>query len=116
MHQVGTIVRLQIQRASLKTGEKPNRVYDPAPILAVDRLAVSPDGVLGGGPGGGWLVRVHHRAPPSTKNEGGLPGASVGVTAPYPLIRARVGKRVAPRFAGVNILACAGRRGTPVAR
>jgi len=110
MHQVGTIVRLQIQRASLKTGEKPNRVYDPAPILAVDRLAVSPDGVLGGGQEGGWLVDVHHRAHPSTKNEDGLHGVSVGFTSHYTLMRDRFGKRIAPGCAGENILAEADRR------
>src|SRR5260370_25350372 len=113
MHQVGTIGRLEIQRASLKTGEKPNRVYDPAPILAVDRLAVSPDGVLGGGPEGGWLVDVHHRAHPSTKNEDGLHGVSVGFTSHYTLMRDRFGKRIAPGCAGAKILAEADRRRTP---
>src|SRR6266513_3122825 len=44
MRDLGRIVRLQIQRASLKTGEKPTRVYDPTPLLAVDRLALAPDG------------------------------------------------------------------------
>jgi len=73
MREVGTIVRLQIQRSSLKTGEKPNRRYDPVPLLAVERLAVSPDGVLGQSDGG-WLVDVHHRAHPHTKNEDGLHG------------------------------------------
>jgi len=47
MHNVGRIVRLQIQRSSLKTGKKPNRAYDPAPLLTVDRLALGPDGALG---------------------------------------------------------------------
>jgi hypothetical protein len=111
MHPAGTIVRLQIQRASLKTGEKPDRVYDPAPILAVERLAVSSDGVLGGGPPeGGWLVDVHHRAHPSTKNEDGLHGVSVGFTSHYALMRDRFGKRIAPGCAGENILAESDRR------
>src|SRR5437588_713120 len=47
MRELGRIVRLQIQRSSLKTGEKPRRSYDPAPLLAVDRVAVGPEGVLG---------------------------------------------------------------------
>src|SRR6184192_1079957 len=42
MRDVGAIVRLQIQRSSLKTGEKPHRRYDPAPLLSVERLAVAP--------------------------------------------------------------------------
>src|SRR2546422_3044952 len=57
MRDIGRIVRLQIQRASLKTGEKPTRVYDPTPLLAVDRLALGPDGALGEGSDGSWLVR-----------------------------------------------------------
>ncbi len=76
----------------------------------MDRLAVSPDGVLGGGPEGGWLVDVHHRAHPSTKNEDGLHGVSVGFTSHYTLMRDRFGKRIAPGCAGENILAEADRR------
>src|SRR5437660_11269113 len=88
MRELGRIVRLQIQRSSLKTGEKPRRSYDPAPLLAVDRVALGPDGVLGEGPGGGaWLVDVHHRAHPETKNEDGVHGVSIGFTSPYAQMR-----------------------------
>src|SRR5262245_7402295 len=55
MVEIGQLVQLQIQRSSLKTGEKPNRVYDPAPLLSVDELWVTPDGVLGLDPNGSWL-------------------------------------------------------------
>ena len=41
MRELGRLVRLQIQRTTLKTGLKPERRYDPAPILAR---------VLGAGP------------------------------------------------------------------
>src|SRR6266480_3949797 len=78
MRDLGRIVRLQIQRASLKTGEKPTRVYDTMPLLAVDRLALGPDGALGEGSDGSWLVDVHHRAHPRTKNEDGAHGVSLG--------------------------------------
>ena len=108
MRDVGEIVRLQIQRSSLKTGEKPNRRYDPAPLLAVERLAVTPDGVLGQSNGGAWLVDVHHRSHPQTKNEDGLHGVSVGFTAHYEAMRARFGAHVAPGCAGENLLAVAG--------
>jgi len=110
MRPIGTIVRLQIQRSTLKTGEKPDRVYDPAPILPVDRLVVSPDGVLGGGGEVGWLVDVHHRSHPFTKNEDGLHGVSVGFTSHYALMRDRFGERITPGCAGENILAEADRR------
>ena len=44
MRTIGTVTRLQIQRGSLKRGDKPTRVYDPAPLLSVPVLNVTPDG------------------------------------------------------------------------
>lgn len=104
MRTLGTVVRLQVQRSSLKTGEKPHRIYSPAPILAVPRLALTPDGVLGGAPEGGWIVDVHHRAHPETKNEDGLHGVSIGFTSHYAAMRDRFGARIVVGCAGENIL------------
>lgn len=109
MRTIGTVTRLQIQRSSLKTGEKPDRVYDPAPLLPVPRLAVTPDGVLGAGADGGWLVDVHHRAHPETKNEDGLNGVSVGFTSHYATMRDRFGDRIVVGCAGENIIVAADR-------
>ena len=110
MRTIGTVTRLQIQRSSLKTGEKPNRAYDPAPLLAVPRLSVSADGVLGGGDGDAWIVDVHHRAHPSTKNEDGLHGVSIGFTSHYEEMREHFGARLDVGCAGENIIATAARR------
>ncbi|HEV8303913.1 MAG TPA: MOSC domain-containing protein [Gemmatimonadales bacterium] len=104
MRTIGTIARLQIQRSSLKTGDKPDRVYDPGPLLTVSHLAVTPDGVLGAGPDGGWLVDVHHRAHPQTKNEDGLHGVSVGFTSHYAAMRDHFGDRIVLGCAGENII------------
>jgi MOSC domain-containing protein len=112
MREMGRIVRLQIQRSSLKTGEKPTRVYDPGPLLSVERLAVGPDGALGYAPDGSWVVDVHHRAHPRTKNEDGAHGLSVGFTSHYDLMRDRFGERITPGCAGENILVAAERRFT----
>jgi hypothetical protein len=114
MRDIGTIVRLQVQRGSLKRGEKPDRFYDPTPLLAVDRLAVSPDGVLGGAPApeDSWIVDVHHRAHPETKNEDGLHGISIGFTSHYDAMRERFGDRLTLGCAGENILAEASQRFT----
>src|SRR5205807_9842795 len=104
MRELGRIVRLQIQRSSLKTGEKPRRRYDPAPLLAVDRVALGPDGVLGEEPGGGaWLVDVHHRADPETKNEDGVHGVSLGFTSHYRLMCDRLRVRISLGSVGANI-------------
>jgi hypothetical protein len=109
MRTIGTITRLQIQRSSLKTGEKPNRVYDPTPLLSVTRLTVTPDGVLGAGAEGSWLVDVHHRAHPETKNEDGLHGVSVGFTSHYAAMRDRFGERIVVGCAGENVIVAADR-------
>ena len=105
MRTIGRIVRLQIQRGSLKTGEKPTRSYDPAPLLAVPRLNVTPDGALGGPDGGEWIVDVHHRAHPFTKNEDGLHGISLGFTSHYDAMREHFGDRIDVGCAGENIIA-----------
>lgn len=109
MRTIATIARLQIQRSSLKTGEKPTRVYDPAPLLAVPRLSVTPDGVLGAGDRDTWIVDVHHRAHPETKNEDGLHGVSLGFTSHYAAMRERFGDRLVMGCAGENIIAAADR-------
>jgi hypothetical protein len=105
MRTIGTISRLQVQRESLKTGDKPLRRYDPAPLLAVPRLNVTPDGALGGRESGEWIVDVHHRAHPFTKNEDGLHGISLGFTSHYDAMREHFGDRIAVGCAGENIIA-----------
>jgi MOSC domain-containing protein len=107
MRTIGTIARLQIQRSSLKRGEKPNRVYDPTPLLPVQRLTVTPDGVLGAGREGDWIVDVHHRAHPETKNEDGLHGVSVGFTSHYAAMRDRFGDHMVVGCAGENVIVTA---------
>lgn len=105
MREIGSVVRLQIQRSALKTGQKPDRTYSPAPLLAVDRLWVTPGGVLGAGPDGGWLVDVHHRDHPASRNEDGGHGISVGFTSHYDRMRERFGDRITPGCAGENLIA-----------
>lgn len=112
MRTIGTVARLQIQRGSLKKGEKPARLYDPAPLLSVPSLNVTPDGALGGSPDGTWVVDVHHRAHPFTKNEDGLHGISLGFTSHYQAMRQHFGDRVEVGCAGENIIATSDRRFT----
>src|SRR2546428_12740708 len=104
MREIGAVVRLQIQRSSLKTGEKPQRVYDPSPVLSVRRLAVGGDGVLGEGEDRSWLVVGHHRAHPQIKNPDGLHGVSVGFPSHYDAVRQRFSDRITLGCAGENII------------
>jgi len=104
MDSIGTITLLQIQRSTLKTGEKPQRVYDPAPLLRVTQLALGPDGAFGFAPGQGWIVDIHHRAHPDSKNLDGQNGISLGFTTHYGAMRDRFGSRIALGCAGENII------------
>jgi hypothetical protein len=103
MELIGTIVRLQIQRSSLKLGERPRRWFDPAPILEVPELRLSSDGVVGVLPDGDQTVDIHNRTHPQTRYGTGN-GISVGFTSHYAQMRARHGDRITDGIAGENIL------------
>ncbi len=104
LQPVGRVVRLQIQRSRLKLGEKPNRYYDPAPLLAVDELTLTPEGALARTPDGGTLVDIHHAAHPDTRNLDRTNDLSVGFTAHYAAMRARYGQHLVDGCAGENML------------
>jgi hypothetical protein len=112
MRLLGRIVRLQIQRSKLKLGEKPNRHYDPAPLLAVDELTLTPEGALARLPDGGVLVDVHHAAHPDTRNLDRTNDLSVGFTSHYTAMRERYGEHLVDGCAGENILIETSRRVT----
>lgn len=107
---LGPIVRLQIQRSPLKVGEKPNRVYSPAPILAVERLTLTTHGAIAPLPDGTRLLDVHHLDHPQTRNRGKGNALSIGFTAHYALMSKQFGERVATGCAGENILVQTERR------
>jgi hypothetical protein len=100
---IGTIVRLQVQRSSLKLGERPRRWFDPAPLLSVPALALSADGVVGLPPDGEPVVDVHNRVHPQTRHGSGN-GISLGFTSHYAGMRDRFGERLVDGVAGENIL------------
>jgi len=104
LRPLGRVVRLQIQRSKLKLGEKPNRVYDPAPLLAVDELTVTPEGALVRSAEGGLLIDVHHPAHPETRNLDRTNDLSIGFTSHYATMRARYGQHLVDGCAGENIL------------
>ena len=103
LRPLGQIVRLQLQRSSLKLGEKPNRWYDPSPLLAVDTLTLTPKGALGRTEFGEPLLDIHHADHPATRNNG-TNDISVGFTGHYAAMRARFGPHLPDGIAGENIL------------
>jgi hypothetical protein len=104
MNLLGKIVRLQIQRASLKTGEKPNRVYDPAPLLAVEALTLTPHGAEAHLPDGAVLLDIHNARHPDTKNIENENALSIGFTHHYELMRQQFGEHVPLGCGGENII------------
>ncbi|MGI9146533.1 MAG: hypothetical protein ACR2IK_08330 [Chloroflexota bacterium] len=108
MPVIGQIVRLQVQRSALKLPSSPGaangRYYDPAALVQVARLQLTPDGVLGLIDQGDAIVDVHHLRHPASKNVRGTNGMSVGFTAHYELMRDRFGSHLADGIAGENVL------------
>ncbi|MCU0514030.1 MAG: hypothetical protein MUE40_15850 [Anaerolineae bacterium] len=104
MHLIGTIIRVQIQRSPLKTGSGADRHYSPAPLLVVEKLLLSPEGVQGITPDGVRLLDVHHLRHPQTRNRDNLNGLSFNFVAHYAALQARFGAHLVPGCAGENIL------------
>lgn len=103
LHEIGIVKSLQIQRSSLKIGQGPEQVYDPAALLRVEQLKLSPQGVIGRTESGDALVYVHNALHPESRN-GGDNGISISFTSHYEAMRARFGPHMTDGVAGENIL------------
>jgi hypothetical protein len=106
---LGPIIRLQVQRSPLKTGEKPNRRYDPEPIVSVDRIRLTPDGAFGL-ENGQEIVDVHNRLHPQTRSDRPEKALSVGFTGHYTEMRDRFGEHMVLGCAGESVIVEANRR------
>jgi hypothetical protein len=104
MHEIGRVKLLQVQRASLKAGAKPHKYYDPAPLLAVERLLLTPAGCVGLVPLGEPVVDVHHAQHPLSKSRQGSNGISIGFSDHYRAMRDRFGAHLTDGIAGENVL------------
>jgi hypothetical protein len=101
--ELGRVVRLQIQTGGLKRGERPNRFYDPSPLLSVASLRLTPRGAAGLTAEDEALLDVHHADHPATKSAPGRE-VSFGFTSHYAAMRERYGDRMPIGCAGENIL------------
>jgi len=106
---LGPIERLQVQKSSIKIGEPPAQKYITEPIVAVDRLLLTTDGVVGL-IGNEEIIDVHNRRHPSSKSRDGTNGISLGFTAHYRLMRSHFGEHVVTGCAGENIITNVDRR------
>ncbi len=103
MLEIGRVVRLQVQAESLKRGERPHRIYDPAPLSAVDRLRLSRAGAVGVTAGREDVLDVHHAGHPRSQTEPGRE-VSFGFTGHYAAMQDRYGPKLTTGCAGENIL------------
>jgi hypothetical protein len=109
--EIGRIVRLQIQRQSLKrpleplpgTRRSPDQYYNPARTLAGDALWVT-DSVAAIARDDDMILDVHCAAHPQTRNRGNGNMLSIGFTSHYDKMRAGFGDHLADGIAGENIL------------
>ena len=104
LYEIGRVKQVQVQRSSLKVGERPYAYYDPMPLLAVAYLLVTPHGAIGVTTEGEQVMDVHHAHRPDSRNHEGLNDLSVGFTSHYTAMRARFGEQIFDGCAGENIL------------
>ena len=103
MQRIGTVVRLQVQTASLKVGAGRGQRYDTSALVNVPELVLDGAGVTGRSADGKDVPDVHHRDHPASKFRGEN-GISVGFTSHYATMRQRFGDHLVDGIAGENIL------------
>jgi hypothetical protein len=96
---IGTVIRLQVQRSRLKPGPATTRVYDPAPLVEVAELRITPRGVVGDG-----ILDVHNADHPDSRNVKLLNGVSVMTASRYRALRETYGEHLVDGIAGESLL------------
>jgi hypothetical protein len=107
MKRLGTIQFVQVQRNPLKEDTGSGRVYDPAPVMRVDDLQLTPEGVMGITRNGETIVDVHHRQHPGSRNRKNTNGISLNFLANYDRIRSRFSRsetEIGTGVAGENLV------------
>ncbi|MEZ4524132.1 MAG: hypothetical protein R3A46_21240 [Thermomicrobiales bacterium] len=108
---IGRIIRLQIQRQTLKHplepkpghDRSPEQFYDPQHILASEELWVA-DTVAAIQLGDDYVIDVHAAAHPRSRNRGNGNMLSIGFTSHYDKMRDRFDDHLTDGIAGENIL------------
>lgn len=103
MRPLGEITRLQIQRQSLTIGTGPARYFDPAALLVVEEMFLTPGGACAPAPDGSCIVAVHHAAHPFSRSQGEN-SLCFGFSRHYDTMRTRFGSRITFGCAAENII------------
>lgn len=105
MQQIGTVKFVQIQRYPMKNkveGRR-DRVYNPAPLLTVERLYMTENGISGCQGDRTVIVDVHNVKHPESRYRQGNK-ISFGLLFHYNEMRERFGEHMDDGIAGENIL------------
>lgn len=102
LHIIGPIMRVQVQRSSLKVGS-PQEYYDPSPLLEVAHLQLETAGVVGVTAEGRQYIDIHNERHPESRYIG-KNGISLNFTSHYASMRTRFGTHLVDGIAGENIL------------
>ena len=103
MQKIGRVKFVQVQRDSLKQGDRPNQRYLPAPLQVVERLRFTEGGFVGITDSGEEIVDVHHADHPNNHHRGHN-AFSIGFTGNYGSMRDRFGLHLVDGIAGENII------------
>jgi hypothetical protein len=103
MQKIGTVKFVQIQRESLKEGIEPNRIYNPKPLLQVEKILLTPDGIIGISVTEQKIIDVHNINHPRSRNRGDN-NISIGFLQNYEAMRNRFGDHLNDGIAGENII------------
>ena len=104
MREIGQITHIQVQRSALKVEDEAQDYYDPTPLVKVESLLLSPQGIVGITTDGSRVMDIHHEHHPHSHNHKGLNGISLGFTSHYQAMRSKLGERMVDGIAGENIL------------
>ncbi|MCA9913300.1 MAG: hypothetical protein KC496_08115 [Anaerolineae bacterium] len=103
MQKIGTIEFVQVQRGHMKVGIGDQRVYRPDPLLTVNKLHLTEDGILGITEDETVIVDVHHTAHPQSRFRGDNK-ISFGFIHEYEQIRRRFGDHMRDGVGGENMI------------
>lgn len=104
MHEIGQIALTQVQRSVLVVENGSESYYDPTPLVVVEYLLLSPQGVSGITAGGSQVMDIHHEHHPNSHNHKGMNGLSFGFTSHYQAMRNKLGEHLVDGIAGENIV------------
>lgn len=103
MKLLGEIAQLQIQPQSLTIGSGPTRYFDPAALLVVEEMFLTPGGACAPAPAGACIIDVHHTAHPFSRSRGENT-LCVGFSRHYDAMRAHFGDAFTFGCAAENII------------